>query len=273
MLPLNFHKTFIPERRLIAALLEYAALGKEGSLQEISEDTGIPMGKSTGKMPAILDYCRGMGLIVVRPGSQKQHKKPVLTSFGEAVYLHDKYLGETLTQWLVHMHLCRDDIGAKAWHEVFARGRNILGASFSTKQLEDYLVSYFGRGKNRTGPLLSAYFDDAALGRAKVLAIEGDFVTRNKAPILASWAVPYSAYILSLLEAFFPKETQITLTDFSEKTLWFDVCLWQEVDIETAFSFVETKGFITIDRQIRPWLIEKKARAQEIWLRIFDEIA
>ena len=33
MLPLNFHKTFIPERRLIAALLEYAALNKQGDYQ------------------------------------------------------------------------------------------------------------------------------------------------------------------------------------------------------------------------------------------------
>jgi hypothetical protein len=53
MLPLNFHKTFIPERRLIAALLEYAALNKQGDYQNISKETGIPMGKSSGKVPAI----------------------------------------------------------------------------------------------------------------------------------------------------------------------------------------------------------------------------
>ena len=38
MLPINFHKTFIPERHFIAALLDYAALGKAGTLQEISGD-------------------------------------------------------------------------------------------------------------------------------------------------------------------------------------------------------------------------------------------
>ena len=63
MLPLNFHKTFIPERRLIAALLEYAALNKQGSYQDIASETSIPMGKSSGKVPAILDYARGMGLV------------------------------------------------------------------------------------------------------------------------------------------------------------------------------------------------------------------
>ena len=54
MLSLSFHLTFAPERRYLAALLEYAALGKSGSMREMADDTGIPMGESTGKLPA---YC------------------------------------------------------------------------------------------------------------------------------------------------------------------------------------------------------------------------
>ena len=41
MLPINFHKTFTPERHLLSALVEYAALGKEGNFREISVATGI----------------------------------------------------------------------------------------------------------------------------------------------------------------------------------------------------------------------------------------
>jgi hypothetical protein len=93
MLPLNFHKTFIPERRLIAALLEYAALNKQGDYQNISKETGIPMGKSSGKVPAILDYARGMGLLILENEQAGSIKKPVLTSFGKVVYLEDKFLG------------------------------------------------------------------------------------------------------------------------------------------------------------------------------------
>lgn len=270
MLSLNFHRTFIPERRLIAALLEYAALGKQGTLQEISHDTDIPMGEYTGKMPAILEYCQGMGLIKVLG---KKRKEPVLTPFGTAVYLHDKYLGEELTQWLVHMNLCRKDIGAKAWYEVFAKGRSILGARFSIEELEKYLVTIFGAGKNRIGPLVSTYTDQAALGMAKVLALSSDMINRHKAPVLSSWAVPYSAFILELLEHFFPGESQVTLNDFSRETLFFDVCLWHEADIEQILSYIEIEGLVTVDRQIRPWLIEKKADSSEIWPRIYDGLA
>ena len=68
-----------------------------------------------------------------------------------------------MVQWLVHMNLCRSDIGAKTWHEVFAKGRSILGTVFTKKQLEDYLVGICGQGKNRTGPMVLAYTEDAAL--------------------------------------------------------------------------------------------------------------
>lgn len=273
MLPVNFHKTFIPERRLIAALLEYAALGKQGSYKEISLDTGIPMGESSGKVPAVLDYARGMGLIELASDRTSGIKKPVLTSLGKIIYLEDKYLGEPMVQWLVHMNLCRSDIGAKAWHEVFAKGRGILGSSFTKPQLEDYLVSIFGPGNNRTGPLVLTYVEEAALGRARVLAVEGEKVTRKKAPVLEVYAIPYSAYIISLLDAFFPGRDQVTFSEFNSKTFWFEICLWDRSEIEYVFSLIERKGFISIDRQIQPWIIERKASVDQVWPHLFDDWA
>ena len=64
-LPRNFHKSFKPERQYINAMLRFAAAGKSGDYQAMAADTGIPMGSSSGKVPAILDYCRGMGLIML----------------------------------------------------------------------------------------------------------------------------------------------------------------------------------------------------------------
>jgi hypothetical protein len=273
MLPVNFHKTFIPERRLIAALLDFAALGKRGTLKEISAETGIPMGEYNGKVPAILDYAKGMGLIELDNKKGSSIKKPVLTSFGKAVYLEDKFLGEKMVQWLAHMNLCRNDIGAKTWNAVFAKARNILGTSFTKRQLEDYLTGVCGPGKDRTGPLVLTYTDDAALGRAGVLAAAGDNLTRKKAPVLDEYAIPYSAYILCLMETFFPGQGQVTSTDLNGKTLWFDICLWNQSDVEQVFSIVERKGYISIDRQMQPWIIEKNALADEVWPHIWDDIA
>lgn len=272
MLPLNFHKTFIPERRLIADILDYAAKGKQGNYQEISSDTGIPMGKSSGKVPAIIDYARGMGLIKL-VDNNSSIKKPVLTLFGKTVYAEDKFLGEEITQWLAHMNLCRSDIGAKVWNAVFAEGRNILGSTFSEEELESYLIKIFGVGKRRTGPLVLTYIEDAGFSRAGVLTKEGDIIYREKAPIKDAYSIGYSAHVLSLLETIFPGDTQITLDDFNKRTKWFDICLWSSSDLERVLSLMETKGYISVDRQMQPWILEKRADVKLAWQHIWDEIA
>lgn len=271
MLPVNFHKTFVPERSLISALLNYAALGNEGDYQQISVETGIPMGKSTGKVPAILDYARGMGLIEVAKRANGI-KKPTLTDLGRIVYQEDRMLGEEIIQWLIHMNLCRSDIGASAWYAVFAEGRDSLGSSFDKEQLERYLVGVFGDGNNRTGPLLAAYLDDAALKRCGALIVEGAQIIRKKAPIRDSYAFPYTAFLLQLLEDYFSGQSQVTLSDFQARTGWFNACLWSDSEVETVLSMVEKKGLLTVDRQMRPWILEKRSNADQVWKRIFEDL-
>lgn len=273
MLPINFHKTFIPERRLLSALLEYAALGKEGNFQEISAATGLPMGESSGKVPAIIDYGRGMGLIELVEPTIRGAKKPVLTSLGRVIYLEDRSLGEELTQWLIHMNLCRNNTGAMAWNMVFAEGRNILGSTFKRSHLEEYLVSRFGPGNNRTGPLVMTYVESSALGGAGVLSVNGDEITIKKAPIRDVYAKGYVACVLSVMEQYFPGQGQVTFDDFNRDTQWLDICRWNPTDIERAFASLEKTRYISVDRQMKPWIIERRATSDEVWPRIFDDIA
>lgn len=271
MLSVSFHLTFIPERRLVTALLDYASKDQQGTIQEMAEVTGIPMGKSSGKMLAILDYARGMGLIELNEG--KTIKKPALSKFGKVVYKEDRFLGEEIVQWIAHLNLCRGDKGAKTWHETFARGRSALGSIFSKQQLEEYLNVVCGQGKDRTGPLVTTYLDDAALKRAGALSLLDNELVRKKAPLLEAYAKPYSAYLLSLLDIYFPEQVQIALTDFQEKTLWFDICLWNENDINLFFSLLERKGYISVDRQRKPWIIERLKSTHDVWSHFFDDIA
>ena len=269
MLSLNFHGTFIPERHYIADFLDYVAAGKEGSLLEMAEETGIPMGKSSGKMKAIRSYCVGMNLIVMERGSRGGVKRPVFTPFGQVIFEEDKLLSRQFTQWLVHINLCRNDIGAIAWNKVFVEGARILGYRFSRDQLEDYLIYHFGKAKKaRIGPLLSTYTNDAGLARSSVLNVDGEMITRNKAPITRDWAIGYSAIIVELMEKYFPNQFQVTITDFASETGLFDICMWSQPDVETLLNVIEGEGYIVVDRQIRPWIIEKRVSSDKIWPNI-----
>jgi len=272
-LPINFHKTFIPERRLLSSLLCYAAEGKSGDYQSIAADTGIPMGKSNGKVPAILDYARGMGLVKLTQQVKNAVKEPQLTDFGRIVFIEDRLMGEKITQWLAHMHLSHPSIGAKAWYHTFSKGRRFLGKTFTANQLEKDLVATFGTGKNRTGPLIRMYIDDAAFARASVLKYNSSTVIRNKAPLSDEFALPYAAYILLLIEYHFKDELQVTTSDLNKKTGWFDSALWEDSDVERALNLIESTGYISIDRLTRPWVLHRKAEAKQVWPGIYNDLA
>lgn len=272
-LPINFHRSFKPERRHLGALLRYAALGRQGTLQEIAAETGIPTGKSSGKVGPTLDYATAMGLIEPMEGRPEAVKRPVLTPLGRVVYSGDPHLGHELTQWLVHMNLCRGDLGAAAWHAVFALGRQELGSSFTRLRLEAYLVERFGSDNQRTGPLVTTYTDDDALGGARILVDQGDKLVRRKAPALDAYSIAYSGMILALMEAHFPCQGQVTFSDFNDQTRWFDICLWDQADLERVSLAVERRGCVTVDRQRRPWILEKNAAADNVWPRLYDDLA
>lgn len=266
VLGLNFHKTFLPERRLLAAILEYAAVGEDGDYQEISAATGIPMGRHTGKVPAILAYAKGMGLVTPgRMSADKGKRRLHLTAFGRQVYTSDRLLGRPVVQWLAHMHLCLPQGGAAAWHLVFAVGRGFLGSRFSPAQVEQYLVDHFGPGRNRTGPLLRTYLEDAALARAGVLSRQNGDIVRHKAPLSSDWALPYAAFVLELWERFFPNRGQITACELGEETRWPDVCLWSEGERERVLEWLEQTGLLSLDRQRRPWILEKRGEVEAAW--------
>ena len=60
---INFHKTFKAEGQYISSILEIADGKTWFTTREISEMTGIPQGKSSGKVEPHINYAEYMGLI------------------------------------------------------------------------------------------------------------------------------------------------------------------------------------------------------------------
>ena len=59
----NFHKTFSPQDSYLAKILELAVNGYSGTKEDISAVTGIPTGKTSGKVIPHILYAYYMGLI------------------------------------------------------------------------------------------------------------------------------------------------------------------------------------------------------------------
>ena len=65
--------------------------------------------------------------------------------------------------------------------------------------------------------MVLTYTEDAALGRSGVLTVDKDTIKRHKAPVIDAYAIPYSAYILNLMEVFFQGKARLPYLIFKEK--------------------------------------------------------
>jgi len=270
----NFHKTFIPERRYLKAILQFASAGKKGDIQAIAEATGIPTGKSSGKVMPAIDYCKGMGLITLSESSkQKTFKAPNLTPFGRIVMLEDPFLKEPVTQWVAHLNLCGAARGADIWYQVFFQGAQALGSRFEKEQLETYLQNiYSSQKKNLMGPLVRMYEDPAALAACGALIEKQNVIQRKTGPVNEEYAWAYGAWILESMEMFFPGQNQVTVTDLDRAVGWKTIPGWGIDDSQQILALLEQKGMLTVERHMNPWIIQSADSSSNVWKKIYDDL-
>lgn len=273
-LPRNFHKSFKPERQYLAAMLRYAAAGRAGTFQEIAVSTGIPMGASSGKVPAILDYCRGMGLVRLSDGSlNSSTKQAVLTPFGRVVLQEDPYLKCEQTQWLAHLNLCSSSTGADVWYRTFVSASASLGTQFPRKRLEAFLSGVYGVDKqNIIGPMVGMYEDDAAFKACGAMTEVSGEIIKHAAPLTDEFGLGLGAWVLQLIEDSFPGQDQVAVTELDRQAGWRTIPGWRASEAQVALDLLSRKGCLTVDRHMDPWLIQPKMSADRAWQEIYDDL-
>ncbi|VEN73295.1 conserved hypothetical protein [Candidatus Desulfarcum epimagneticum] len=273
-LPRNFHRTFKPERHYINALMRFAASGKSGDLQAIAGETGIPMGSSSGKAPAIIDYCRGMRLIKLAPGPEKSSiKVPELTEFGRVLLLEDPFLKLPISQWLSHFNLCNSITGADVWYQVFFHGAQALGQKFDRDRLETHLKIIYGPQSERLiGPIIGMYEDEAAFKLCGALKGGDGLILKNPAPVLDELCRGYGAWILQLINDFFPGQQQVSVTDLDKVAGWRIIPGWSVSSAMTVLEILEQKAMVTVDRHMEPWLIQPTIAVDEAWRNVYSDM-
>jgi len=273
-LPRNFHKSFKPERQYLTSLLRYISSGRSGDFQEIADATGIPMGSSSGKVPAILDYSRGMGLIKLEPNSNRSSKKSaLLTNFGRVVLLEDPFLKCEISQWLAHFNMCSQINGADIWYYTFFEGTKLLGSEFKREQLEQHLRVIYGlNNTNLIGPMVGMYDDEASFKKCAAIRESSGHIVKKTPPILDEMGYGYGAWVLQLLEDYFPKQHQVSITDLDRVSGWQTIPGWSNYSVPAVLDLLERKGLISVDRQMNPWLIQSKMRAEQVWRNVYIDI-
>ena len=269
----NFHRSFKPECRYINAMLRFAASGSEGDYQQIAAATGIPTGVSTGKVPAIMDYCRGMGLLELSGPARNSTKKPELTPFGRIVLLEDPFLKLPVTQWLAHLQLCSPLKGADVWYQTFFAGTQSLGMKFERTRLESHLGLIYGvKDSGLIGPMIGTYEDEASFKICGALSESAGVVQRKMAPAKEEMILGYGAWILQLMETHFSNTQQIPVTSLDSVAGWRTIPGWDISNLQRVLEMMGRKRLVDVDRHMEPWLIAPATDLKGAWKRIYDDL-
>lgn len=136
---LNFHQTVSFSKDYLAKILKISDGASFLTKEEISEITGIPTGKSSGKVVPHIYYGLYMGLITFSYENKRYNLNR--TSLGNLILKEDSYLTENLTIELLNYFLTSNYLGAHMWksisRDIFPKYRNILTRENLEKELEN----------------------------------------------------------------------------------------------------------------------------------------
>ncbi|NKN33465.1 hypothetical protein [Marichromatium bheemlicum] len=283
-LRLNFPQDFLPDRALLARLLDFAAKGGVGDKLAISDATGIPTGKSTGKVEPMIHYARGMGLVTGE--SERGIWRLRATGLGERVVSEDPFLGEAVTQWVCHLLLCRRSGPeeparglADAWFLLFAEGAARLGSRFSRDAFERALRDRHGEAsylRALSGLVPRAYLEPGCFGELEVLRRVGSGSDELYERIPASAGRPlFPAFTVALFlawERLFPAQQQVPLQGLLDGSRLLGVLHWRRRDAEPWISWMCDRRLIRLDQLTGDTVAQRLVPTQAVVQGLYDEL-
>lgn len=270
----NFHRTFIPERRYLGALLNYAADGGAYEIQKIADATGIPTGASSGKSIPTADYCRGMGLVsLVKAASKDDDSTLALTPFGRTVFLEDKFFKEPFTQWLAHLRLCNQWRGADTWFYLFCESTPVFGNRAGAEDMLKWLSPLIGGKDPETAvsPTIRMYAEEASFADCGAIVREKGNLIRAVAPIRPEFAFGYAAWLAECMELAGRGEGQVSIDELETQAGFARISGWSPSDVQQVLELLERKRLVEVDRHMHPWLVRFLYPSATLWPRLYEE--
>lgn len=284
-LPANFPQTFLPERRLLGELLKFASREGRGDKEQIGAETGIPTGKSTGKVEPIIRYAQAMGLVLAE--KSQGIWRLGLAPLGRAVLQEDAFLSEPLTLWLLHLMLSRrcgqavPAVGvADPWFALFAEGRFLLGAQFTEADFHRVLVQRHGakgylKGLSTLVPRM--YAERSSFGEAGILtAVTGadgqSRLARQSAPMDKCLFPAYALFLYRLWDELFSTERQIAFDELASETRLLSLLGWDTGQATTWLEWMASKGLVQLDRYTGSAMLLRLAETQQLVDGLYSEL-
>lgn len=268
---LKFHETFQPESAYLAKILDLASQSYSGTKFEISDITGIPTGKQKGKVEPHIKYASYMGLVDYNVDKGVYHLS--LTELGNEVFVQDKFLHDTLTQWICHYEISRKDVGAPQWAYIVHNGHSgyyqynsssyhldKANALFST---DVYFEEMFG--------VVKRSYTDGFFSGINYLKWEDsvEYIEHSENPELV---FVYALAILDSWKRMFPQKSEITITELLEVIEFGKIFNVNEEEVDGILDSLCNEGLLRLNRQLYPPTVIATANSDEVICNLYNRL-
>lgn len=266
---INFHQTFKPEKQYIASILEIADGSSKRDIQTISSLTGIPNGKSSGKVEPHICYAEYMGLVVF----DKKNGEYIITKthLGEIVSDEDPGLQENLTITLLHAMMCRKLFGAGIWEmmikQILPKYHNSVCKDIAIKELNTH---YEGKVSIKNfAPFIGSY--DDLFSKLQLISISGEDVSISSMKYDSEFIYLYAFILFEYWDELFEGQAEISSIQLEELS-YGKVFGWGETTEYTVLERLAEKEIIRMNRQLMPYTILRLVDKEDLIVELYSEL-
>ena len=266
---INFHQTFKPEIQYISAILEIANGDKFNSIKDISMFTGIPNGKSSGKVEPHIFYAKYMGLIdVEKEGKNYKLKR---TYLGDAVYDEDPGLQEDLTLTLCHGMMLRKVDGAAMWSSIFMKIMPMYPIGIKKSLLLKELVRILGDKVNtkNIAPFYGSY--DTTFSSLNIVKTEDDTVVLNHVSLNKEFVFLYAFILYKYWDELYKDQDEISSIQL-EKIGLKNIFGWTEKTEYEVLELLSDYDLIRLNRQLMPYTLLRLTDENYLIDKMYSEL-
>ena len=266
---LVFHESFPPEMSYISKILRIASEEFKGTKEDISLATGMPTGKSSGKVVPHIKYAKYMNLINFNVDNRIFNLE--LTKLGELIYREDPYLLEDLTKMLCQYYLTDKVKGAPQWSFLFRVFNYEYENPITIKYIEEKASAFFEKEVD-LGPVKSTYIREDSLGSLNLIRVDESAKNKivfNNSHIKNEALYLYAYTLLESWETIFGDTREITIDQITNEIGWNKAFGFDEFKMLEVFEGLRDLNLIHINKQLNPITVVKLCCAEEVLWRIY----
>lgn len=265
---LNFHETFSPQLVYVAKIMNLASQSFCGDKFGISNITGIPTGKSSGKVLPHIKYASFMGLI--NYASKGNSMELELTDLGRVVNNNDPYILEDVSKLMCNYWITDKKVGAPQWSFLFRNFSYQLENKYKLSSIADKASEFFGK-QAELGVIRNSYQNECfeSLNLISIGDSERELVF-NRLNQRYEYMYLYAYTLIKSWEMYFPEISEITINQVIDEIKWNRPLGLDYDGTLEVFDKLCDMNIIHINKQLNPMTVVRHTSPKEILGSIYS---